>query len=253
MLGLLRRLVPGSSTAEDGDARFTVNRKESIARLLQLAERRQVVLDVQWPGESERYGTAILGVYAEHGFFVLDELNPDEGHAKLLERRELHASGRLEGVPLKLAARLIEARNKNGVAFYKMELPPELLYVQRRRSNRFAQTGSPLPFHARVKEQQEVKVVRGMVHDLSAEGVGVVFDGQVRLRCGDVLNLCQIQHPREGAIAFDLEIRHAAYLPDRQVTRTGGRMLNMEKTSLRRLRTLIHAMERELAKRKLGD
>lgn len=253
MLGLLRRLVPGSSATGEGDARFVVNRKESIARLLQLAERRQVVLDVQWPGETERYGTAILGVYAEHGFFVLDELNPDEGHAKLLERREVHASGRLEGVPLKLSARLSEARNKDGVAFYKMELPHELLYMQRRRSHRFPQSGSPLPFNARVKEQQEVKVLRGMVHDLSADGVGVVFDGQIPLRRGQVLNLCQIQHPREGSIAFDLEVRHAAYLPDRQVTRMGGRMLNMEKASLRRLRAVIHALEKEFVRRKLAD
>ncbi len=239
MLGILRRLVPGSATIEEGEARFTVNRKESIARLLQLAERRQVVLDVQWPGETERYGTAILGVYAEHG--------------KLLERRELHASGRLEGVPLKLSARLLEARDKEGVAFYKMELPQQLLYVQRRRSHRFAQSGSPLPFNARLRDQQEVKVLRGMVHDLSSDGVGVVFEGQVPLRRGLVLNLCQIQHPREGAIAFDLEIRHAAYLPDRQVTRMGGRMLNMEKASLRRLRAVIHALEKEFARRKLAD
>jgi c-di-GMP-binding flagellar brake protein YcgR len=248
MLGILRRLVPGSATIEESEARFTVNRKESIARLLQLAERRQVVLDVQWPGETERYGTAILGVYAEHGFFVLDELNPDEGHGKLLERRELHASGRLEGVPLKLSARLLEARDKEGVAFYKMELPQQLLYVQRRRSHRFAQTGSPLPFNARLRDQQEVKVLRGMVHDVSSDGVGVVFEGQVPLRRGLVL-----QHPREGAIAFDLEIRHAAYLPDRQVTRMGGRMLNMEKASLRRLRAVIHALEKEFARRKLAD
>jgi c-di-GMP-binding flagellar brake protein YcgR len=253
MLGILRRLVPGNAAVEEGEARFIVNRKESVARLLQLAERRQVVLDVQWPGETERYGTAILGVYAEHGFFVLDELNPDEGHGKLLERRELHASGRLEGVPLKLFARLLEARDKEGVAFYKMELPQQLLYVQRRRSHRFAQSGSPLPFNARLRDQQEVKVLRGMVHDLSSEGVGVVFEGQVPLRRGLVLNLCQIQHPREGAIAFDLEVRHAAYLPDSQVTRMGGRMLNMEKASLRRLRAVIHALEKEFARRKLAD
>ncbi len=253
MLGLLRRLVPGSSTTDEGETRFIVNRKESIARLLQLAERRQVVLDVQWPGETERYGTAILGIYAEHGFFVLDELNPADGHGKLLERRELPASGRLEGVALKLSTRLMEAREKEGVAFYKMELPQELLYMQRRRSHRFPQTGSPLPFNARLREQQEVKVLRGMVHDLSADGVSVMFEGQVPLRRGQILNLCQIQHPREGAIAFDLEVRHTAYLPDGKVTRMGGRMLNMEKTSLRRLRTLIHAMEKEFAKRKLAD
>jgi c-di-GMP-binding flagellar brake protein YcgR len=253
MLGLLRKLVSGSSATGESDARFVVNRRESIARLLQLAERRQVVLDVQWPGETERYGTAILGVYAEHGFFVLDEINPEEGHAKLLERREVHASGRLEGVPLKLSARLREARNKEGVAFYKVELPPELLYMQRRRSHRFPQTGSALPFNARVKEQQEVKVLRGMVHDLSADGVGVVLDGQMSLRRGQILNLCQIQHPRAGPIAFDLEIRHAGYLPDRQLTRMGGRMLNMEKASLRRLRAVIHALEKELLRRKLAD
>jgi c-di-GMP-binding flagellar brake protein YcgR len=244
--------APDDSTTQ-GSSRFAVIRKSSITRLLQLVERRQVLLNVQWPGERELYATALLGIYPEHGFIVLDELNPRTGHDTLLARGELTAVGRLEGVSVKLTARLLEARSKDGVAFYKCTFPAQIYYVQRRESHRVSLVGLPAPFRAQLYRAGGERPVTGTVGDLSAEGVGLLLDGDVPLRPGETLSGCRIRLPQGGDVSCDLEIRFAAYLPARQQTRVGARLLNVDKFSRHRIEATIARLERDLARRKRPD
>jgi c-di-GMP-binding flagellar brake protein YcgR len=95
--------------------------------------------------------------------------------------------------------------------------------------------------------------VTGTVGDLSAEGVGLLLDGELPLRQGDVLSLCKIRLPQDGGVSFDLEVRHATYLPARQLTRVGARLLNIDVFSRHRIEAAIARMERDLAKRKRPD
>jgi len=245
----LRMSAPDATTTQ-GSSRFAVTRRSSITRLLQLIERRQVLLNVQWPGEQQRYATALLGIYPEHGFIVLDELNPRDGHDKLVERGELTAVGRLEGVSVKLTTRLLEMRSKDGVAFYKAAFPEQIYYLQRRESHRVSLVGLPTPFQGQLDRSGDTQTVTGSVGDLSAEGVGLLLDGDVRLQVGETLNRCRIRLPQSGNVSFDLEVRFAAYLPARQLTRIGARLLNVDKFSRHGIEATIARLERDLARRK---
>jgi c-di-GMP-binding flagellar brake protein YcgR len=249
----LRMPAPHTEETSQSTSRFAVTRRSSITRLLQLLERRKVLLNVQWPGERQLYATALLGIYPEHGFIVLDELNPRVGHDKLLERGELTAVGRLDGVSIKLTTRLQEMRIKDGVAFYKFAFPQQIYYVQRRDSHRVSLVGQPTRFEGRWERGNDAAAVTGTVGDLSAEGVGLLLDGELPLRQGDVLSLCRIRLPQDGGVNFDLEVRHATYLPARQLTRVGARLLNIDVFSRHRIEAAIARMERDLAKRKRPD
>jgi c-di-GMP-binding flagellar brake protein YcgR len=249
----LRTSDPDSDGTAQGASRFAVTRRNSITRILQLLERRKVLLNVQWPGERQLYATALLGIYPEHGFIVLDELNPRLGHDRLMERGELTAIGRLDGVTVKLTTRLQEMRIKDGVAFYKFAFPQQVYYLQRRNSHRVSLIGLPTRFEGRWERGHETVRVTGTVGDLSAEGVGLLLEGEVRLVQGDTLALCTIRLPQDGGVNFDLEVRHAVYLPARQLTRVGARLLNVDSFSRHRVEATIARMERELAKRKRPD
>jgi c-di-GMP-binding flagellar brake protein YcgR len=249
----LRMPAPDAKDAQQISSRFAVTRKSSITRLLQLLERRKVLLNVQWPGERQTYATAILGIYPEHGFIVLDELNPRSGHERLLERGELTAIGRLEGVSIRLTTPLQEMRVKDGIAFYKFAFPKQIYYVQRRDSHRVSLVGSPTRFEGQWQHGGEVARLTGTVGDLSAEGVGLLLDGNLPLQAGDELTLCRIRLPHEGGVSFDLQVRHAVYLPARQITRVGARLLNIDVFSRHRVEAAIARMERDLAKRKRPD
>jgi c-di-GMP-binding flagellar brake protein YcgR len=247
--------MPARDTEEapQSSSRFAVTRKSSITRLLQLLERRKVLLNVQWPGERQSYATAILGIYPEHGFIVLDELNPRLGHERLLERGELTAIGRLDGVGIKLTTPLQEMRIKDGVAFYKFAFPQQIYYIQRRDSHRVSLVGSPTRFEGQWQRGGEVVRVTGTVGDLSAEGVGLLLDGDFPLQAGDELTLCRIRLPQEGGVSFDLQVRHTQYLPARQLTRVGARLLNIDPFCRHSIEAAIARMERDLAKRKRPD
>ena len=156
----LRMPAPHTEETSQSTSRFAVTRRSSITRLLQLLERRKVLLNVQWPGERQLYATALLGIYPEHGFIVLDELNPRVGHDKLLERGELTAVGRLDGVSIKLTTRLQEMRIKDGVAFYKFAFPQQIYYVQRRDSHRVSLVGQPTRFEEKGNETAEALRLR---------------------------------------------------------------------------------------------
>jgi c-di-GMP-binding flagellar brake protein YcgR len=185
---------------------------------------------------------------------VLDELNPRVGHDKLLERGELTAVGRLDGVSIKLTTRLQEMRIKDGVAFYKFAFPQQIYYVQRRDSHRVSLVSQPTRFEGPCERgDDDADAVTGTVGDLSAEGVGLLLDGEVPLRQGDVLSLCKIRLPQDGGVSFDLEVRHATYLPARQLTRVGARLLNIDVFSRHLIEAAIARMERDLAKRKRPD
>ena len=245
--------------APDDDAtlqepgRFAVTRKNSITRLLQLVERRQLLLNVQWPGEQQVYGTALLGIYPEHGFIVLDELNPRSGHDKLLQRGQLTAIGRLEGVSVTLTTQLQEVQAKDGVAFYKFAFPRQIYYLQRRDSQRVSLIGRPTRFAGQWDRDDGTNTIAGTVGDLSAEGVGLLLDGELPLDQGDTLTACRICLPQDGDVSFDIEVRHAAYLRTRQLTRVGARLLNVDRFSRHRIEAVIARMEAELAKRKRSD
>ena len=244
--------MPEEATTQ-GSSRFAVTRRSSITRLLQLIERRQVLLNVQWPGERRLYATALLGIYPEHGLIVLDELSPPDGHDKFLERGELTAVGRLEGVSVKLTTRLQETRSKDGVAFYKCAFPAQIYYLQRRESHRVNLVGLPTPFQGQLDRAGEERIVTGTVGDLSAEGVGLLLEGDVPLQVGETLNRCRIRLPQGGDVSFDLEVRFAAYLPTRRSTRVGARLLNVDKFSRHRIEATIARLERDLARRKRPD
>jgi c-di-GMP-binding flagellar brake protein YcgR len=250
---LARMPAPDTEDTPQGVSRFAVTRRSSITRLLQLLERRKVLLNVQWPGERQLYATALLGIYPDHGFIVLDELSPRSGHDKLLERGELTAIGRLDGVSVKLTTRLQEMRVKDGVAFYKLAFPQQIYYVQRRDSHRVSLVGTPTRFEGRWERSAGVVEVAGSVGDLSAEGVGLLLDGELPLRQGDALTFCRILLPQDGGVTFDLEVRHAVYLPARKLTRVGARLLNIDVFSRHRIEAAIGRMERDLAKRKRAD
>ena len=249
----VRTPAPDGEDTPQSVSRFAVTRRSSITRLLQLLERRKVLLNVQWPGERQLYATALLGIYPDHGFIVLDELNPRIGHDKLLERGELTAVGRLDGVSVKLTTRLLEMRVKDGVAFYKFAFPHQIYYVQRRDSHRVNLIGAPTRFEGRWERSDGVAEVSGTVGDLSAEGVGLLLDGELPLRQGDTLAFCRIRLPQDGGVTFDLEVRHATYRPARRLTRVGARLLNIDVFSRHRIEATIGRMERDLAKRKRAD
>ena len=247
----LRRATPEPSSEATGN--YAVTDRDSVVRLLDLLHQRHSLLSAHWPGEPEAYGTTVLGVYPEQGFFVLDELNPRHGHDKLVARRELATMGRIDGISIRFTASVQELGSKEGVAFYKCAFPRQVQYLQRRNRHRVSLIGAVPKFTATLGRAPATTPVTGTLHDISAEGLGLVVEGSTTFYRGQTLGACTFRLPNEGEFRVDVEVRHVEKLADRRLLRVGVRMLDVDRPTRRRLEAAIARLERELARRVRPD
>lgn len=247
MFDALRNALTPEQKRRTRSSGHTVTDPYQINYLLVQAYRGHTLLNASFAGQTEQFSTALLGIYQEHGFLVLDELTPKQGHRLFLKQQEIDLFGRIEGVELRFKTELIEAKEKNGVAFYKAKMPEKLFHLQRRLDHRVKAGGARIPFQA--YQSEGARLLRGYVSDLSRKGIGFVLEDEVALSPGDTLEGCKIALPDEGDALFSLEVCFSSQNSQRKVTRAGGRFLELDPKSLQKIRKAINLMERNRAKR----
>ena len=224
---------------------------EQIVSLLSQVHRAHSLLNIRLPDSETSFSSALLGIYDEHGFVVFDELTPRAGHRLLLQSHQMRVSGRLDGVELHFKAQLLEAREKGGVAYYKVAMPKSIYYRQRRQDYRVPSHAANIRFHA-LRGRGINQVVRGHAHDLSRSGIGVLLEENVDLMQGEVLASCILNIPGTGEISFSLEVRYCATSRSGAATRMGGRFCEIEPESQRKIVQCINDLERAQARRLSG-
>ena len=223
MLQFLRNTLLGSERDDPSPSEHLVTDKQQITSLLLDACSHHVLFNVRFTGLESTFSTALIGIYDEHDFIVLDELTPEEGNGLLKIKRQITLSGRLSGVLLKMSTRLIEAREKNGIAYYKVSLPENVQYRQQRKSPRIPIKGTGIPFHA-LRGKGNRQILRGYVNNLSRKGVGLVLiEEEITLYRGEVLPSCIITIPDVGEVTFSLEVSFSRHDQHASITHIGGR------------------------------
>ena len=230
---------------------YKIQDPKQLSALFTLAHETHTLFFVYFDDQPDPFTTALLGVYPEHGFLVFDELAPKEGHHLLLERKAFQASGKVDGVDLRFRSRLIEAREKNGIAFYKVEIPESALYRQQREEHRVSTSGEHIRFRG-YRGRSYQQTLNGYITDLSHTGLGIVVEELAPLYQGETLPTCSIHLPDYGEALFSLRIRFAHQNRQRDVTRVGGKFAEIDKESYRKIVRTITRLERERCKRIKG-
>jgi c-di-GMP-binding flagellar brake protein YcgR len=225
--------------------------KPQITALLVQAFKAHTLFNASFTDETNLFNTALLGIYEEYGFIVLDEINPNRGHELLLKTREAILTGRVDGVEMRFRSKLIEAREKNGVSYYKMEIPAQVYFLQRRKDYRVPTRGTQIPFRAQ-GGYQSGQFINGYLNDISRSGIGITLNELVNLSKGEVLSTCKVSMPGGSEIIFSMEICFCWRDTSRGITRLGGRFQNLDRSSLQKIRKTINQMERAMAKRLHG-
>lgn len=246
--GLFHKESAKTGKVHAGRSTYKITSPKQIIALLNQAHRTHSLLFTRFKNQSEQFTTALLGVYPKHGFLVLDELSPREGHELLLEREQVQVSGKLEGVDLRFNTQLLEAGEKSGIAFYKMAMPESVIYRQLRQEHRVSTGALKMSFHGS-RGQGYQQALRGYVCDLSRSGMGVILEEMPTLYPGDLLPACTLVIPDKGEILFSLEVRHSRPNKERGITRIGGRFEQIDADSRRKIIRLINKLEREKCKR----
>jgi len=217
-----------------------------VCTLLRRVSEQRALLRVTLPDSRVTYHSAILRLEPDDGYLVLDELNPRQGHERLLVERRLHASAMVQGAEIRFGAELQAVGEQEAIAFYRVRLPDELVYLQRRASFRVhVPLSAPL---AASFQWEEDDPLRGRVTDLSEGGVGVEFSCHVQLAPGEILP-CELHLPDGERLACDLEVRYAKAEESPQRMRMGGRFLELPPQQRKALARLVADLQRELIRK----
>lgn len=218
-----------------------------IVTLLRRASEARDLLTVILPDSPRRYNSAILKVDPEQGVVLLDELNPPEGHERLVAARRLRASCHIRGIELSFQATVSEVGGDAGIAFYRIPLPQELHYHQRRANYRVqVGRGLAIPVYLTLGTDDALE---GQLSDLSAGGLSMRLETGRSLNRGQRVEQCTIPLPKGDQIRSALEIRYARAEENAKWLRAGARFLDLTRAQQSRIQRFVAQLERELIRK----
>jgi c-di-GMP-binding flagellar brake protein YcgR len=227
------------------DERITDHKQ--VANLLRRIMDHHSLLTVTLADSAEAYNSAILDLDDHHRFLTLDELKPLSGHERLLQQAHLRVRTAVHGVEVRFGTSLRHAVKESGIWMYRVELPREVLYRQRRSSYRIRigmGSGVTVELQKNGRELVEARVL-----DMSETGLGIQTDSGIRLNLGDRLP-CTLGLPDGRPIHCELEIRYLREaLQARDMLHFGGHFLDMQPVERTTLARVITDLQRDMIRR----
>ena len=214
-------LQPGKKRAaiEHGQ-RITAS--EQIISLLKRLMEDGSRLSIHLPDDPRPYPSALIALNEQQGLLQLDELGDKVAHEKFSATEHIVIEGRLGGVLVRFSS---NRSKKPGLDNYQLELPKHLIYRQHR-DNRRTRI-SKLVISCSAILQRDYLPVKGILLDISANGMGIACKGLGRLRYNDSLNKCSFELPDVGRIQCRLKIRYLQEIAAKNLTRIGCQFVEL--------------------------
>lgn len=216
----------------------------ATANLMRRIKGSRAMLTVKVAGSDEIYLSALLDVNDVDGYIVIDELNSATGNRAIRATREFEISTRLEDREIKFQCQLEAIGEQNGIAYYKVPFPENLDHQLRRKHLRIdAPKGKYLPVHLHTEMHD---LATGDLIDLSAGGFSAEMSRETAsiVQRGDIIPKCLLHLGDQDPIETELEIRYCEDIRYHSRPRLGGKFINMDQHSERRLQKYISQIDR---------
>lgn len=221
-----------------------VTELDEIQQVFKLFRDQRSDLCLRFEGEAETFTSHVLDVADDS--LLLEDIRPREGSALMNEGVNFNLTGRTEGVFVYAETlRAVEALSERGIPYYRVPLPEQMLYQQRRRALRFriplrvATHGAEVVL-ARIDQQP----LSGAIVDISVGGCRAAFDGFPfpSLEVDEQIPLCQINIPKLLNLTAEGSIRHVTYDKEHSSTACGIEFVEMDITDRRRLEQFVQTL-----------
>ncbi|UTA49453.1 flagellar brake protein [Simiduia sp. 21SJ11W-1] len=163
---------------------------EDIYRVLKLLELHRALITVTLPGQKQMASSMVLDVNLENQTLTIDQLNDTSLQNALSPQSLLVFRAAYGGVQVSGECQLQRIQTDDKGAKLLMALPGKVLHRQRRAAFRANITGETpaISLSGRSRETLE-----GWITDVSAEGLGVVFDKFIHppIEPGEVFERCE--------------------------------------------------------------
>lgn len=239
-----KQLVPQVERSVEAEESEKHPPSAETTKLMQRIKDSRAMLTVKISGSEDTYLSALLEVNGEEGYIVIDELNSQTGHRSLCQIKQLEISTRLEDREIRFQCDLAAIGEQNGISYYKIPFPENLDHQLRRKHLRItAPRGKYLPVHLHTDSQD---LVTGELVDLSTGGFGAILSrgASNKIHHGDIIPKCMLYLENQKPIEAELEVRYCEDKRYHSQPRLGGKFINMDQHSERRLQKFISQIDR---------
>lgn len=240
---LFPQFNPDSEQISDADFR----NQAKINSLFQLLLDDSTVLKLKFRGSNKTYSSCIIAINIKNSSFTLDELHPVDGHKLLASTGNFIASAIVKGVNVSFHTSLIKLEKNRQFNSYICDIPPSISYLQRRNEYRVC-IHEPQQYEVTAQHDSSLQLLRGKIHDISMNGMGVKFTTNQVIKPGDTLTNCKISLPKGESLGVTLEVRHVQSTKT-GTCRIGGRFRELNTRSEEIICRFVREMERVAIKK----
>jgi c-di-GMP-binding flagellar brake protein YcgR len=234
------------STADDDytQQHETVTSTARISMLLRPLMEKHAIITATLPDSNKFFNTAFLSIDPDKGSITIDGLHPKEGHSLFLKTRKLTLHTTYEGSELNFSANLKKADSENDMAFYVVDFPESIRYLQRRNAFR-------VPVSAAKEIKVEIstpdkRIFTGELSDISVGGICVRFPKKKELALPEQSKgiQCCIYLPSKQKIQCEFKVCHSVYSETSHSLLIGGSFEHLDKIQRRAIERFVIELQR---------
>ena len=238
-----------SDTKKDNLESILLTQRDEIVSLLNKINSKHSLLTIVLNTAEECFGSTILEINKEENYLVLDELYPIQGHELIKVGTEISLNAHHAGAFVNFTNTIEAIGSNDDAAYYKISIPGEIEYHQRRNTYRVTTSMSePIPVNL---VNEENVLVSAELRDISLGGVCLRLNdsSHVTFKDGDHIPTCLIQVSKDRKILSSLNICHVEKINETGSLRIGAEFGSISKFDQRELEHLIATLDREIIKK----
>ncbi len=221
-----------------------------IGEALKTLRNQRVGLKLTFEGETTIYTARILDVLGDE--FLIEDLQPRSGLKLMSAHRRFAFSARANGLYLYSEGNQVRLIDEDrGVPYFRIPLPSNALFQQRRRSTRYevplrtdTNPATVTLYRNVATDRDHTSNLDGRMLDISSGGCRIAIPGPVHppLESGEVLDSVRISIPSLYDLSVQAVVRHASYNKLTRKIICGMEFTGMHVTDRRRLEQFIQAL-----------
>jgi c-di-GMP-binding flagellar brake protein YcgR len=222
---------------------------DDVSHLLKKVYSKHSLLTTTIEPSDECYGSTIIQINNDENYLVIDELYPEDGHHQIEIGKNLTFNAQCSGAFIHFCGQ-VEAIGENAkAAYYKIGMPKEIEYHQRRNTYRIS-TSISEPIPVNLVNEDEV-LIKAELRDVSHGGLCLRVNAasHISIRSGDYIPTCLIKIENDQKILSSLNICHVETIKESGSLRIGAEFADISKIDRRELEHFIASLERAIIKK----
>ncbi len=222
---------------------------DAINHILKKVYSKHSLLTVTIEPSDECFGSTIIEINNDENYLVIDEFYPEDGHNQIVDGKQLSFNAHLSGAFVHFFGKVDAIGENTRAAYYKIGMPEEIEYYQRRNTYRITTSISdPIPVNLITEDEV---LIKAELRDISHGGMclRVNATSHVSINGGDYIPTCLIQVGNDQKILNSLNICHVEMIKESGSLRIGAEFAAISKIDRRELEHFIAYMERAIIKK----